>query len=122
VDSDGDGFSDEAEALIGTGPLDPCGNDGWPADLTGDNRLNVADFASFIFPLRPNGTFNKIGHPVPDPEDTAISRWDLDPGGAITVADLNALNPGVDAPTSRPPMFGGQPAFFTNLGLCPWQP
>lgn len=109
--------------LIGTGPLDPCGNDGWPADLTGDdNRLNVADLASFIFPLRADGSFNKIGHPVPDPDDPSISRWDLDPNNVITIADLNALNPRVDATTSRPPMFGGQPAFFTNLGLCPFPP
>jgi hypothetical protein len=56
-DSDGDGFTDESEGLyIGTNPTDPCGNDGWPAELVGnDNRLNIADFTSFIFPTRPDG-------------------------------------------------------------------
>jgi hypothetical protein len=35
---------------------------------------------------------------------------------------LNALNPAVNAPTARPPMFGGLPAFFTNGGQCPYPP
>jgi hypothetical protein len=29
---------------------------------TEDNKLNIADFTSFIFPLRPDGSFNKFGH------------------------------------------------------------
>lgn len=122
---DGDGWTTNDELAIGTDPTDPCGGDAWPADLSGDdNRLNIGDFASFVFPLRPNGSFNKMGHAVPDPNDANISRWNLDlaggGAGAITIADLNSLNPGVNAPTSRPPMFGGQPAFFTNLGVCPF--
>jgi CSLREA domain-containing protein len=126
-DDDGDGFTYSAEGSIGTNPADPCGSNAWPADLSGtDNRLNIADFNSFIFPLRPNGSFNKISHPVPDPDDGNIARWNLDQAGggaaAITIADLNALNPAVNAPTSRPPMFGGLPAFFTNGGLCPFPP
>jgi len=126
-DPDGDGWTSVDEGGIGTDPADPCGANAWPADLTGnDNRLNIADFTSFIFPLRPNGSFNKFGHPVPDPSDANIARWNLDlagPGaGAITIADLNTLNPAVNAPTSRPPMFGGLPAFFTNGGLCPFSP
>lgn len=123
-DTDGDGFTDESEGLyIGTSPSDPCGNDGWPAELVGnDNRLNIADFTSFVFPTRLDGSFHKFGHPVPDPQDATVSRWNLDPNGAINIADLNALNPAIDAPTARPPMFGGQPAFFTNAGLCPSPP
>jgi hypothetical protein len=123
-DGDGDGFTDESEIIyIGTGPSDPCGNDGWPLELAGDdNRLNIADFASFIFPLRTDGSFRKFGHPVPDPDDASIARWNLDPNAVINIADLNALNPGVNSPTSRPPMFGGQPAFFTNGGVCPFTP
>ncbi len=127
-DFDGDGFTDEDEALhIGTNPGYPCGSGGWPADLSGnDNTLNIGDFNSFVFPLRANSSFNKFGHPVPDPDDANIARWNLDPEGAsatiINIGDLNAINPAVLAPTARPPMFGGQPAFFTNGGKCPLPP
>ena len=122
ADLDGDGFTDAAEGAIGTGALDPCGNNGWPADLQANNKLDIADFNSFLLPLRGDGSFNKIGHPVPDPQDANIARWNLQVDGTINVGDLNALNPGVDAATSRPPMFGGQPAFFTNGGVCPFPP
>ena len=122
-DDDNDGFTDATETLIGTGALDPCGHDGWPADLAGpDNTLNIGDFSSFLFPPRQDGTFNKIGHPVPDPQDPTIARWDLAPNNLIDIGDLNAINPAVEAPTARPPMLGGQPAFFTNGGQCPFPP
>jgi len=126
-DFDGDGYTDAAESrFIGTNPGKPCGGDGWPADLTGDNRLNIADFNSFLFPLRGDGSSNKFGHPVPDPQDASIARWNLEsvgPGApSINIGDLNALNPAVDSPTAKPPMLGGQPAFFTNGGLCPFPP
>ena len=51
-DTDGDGFTDESEELyIDTSPTDPCGNDGWPAELVGnDNRLNIADSPASSFP------------------------------------------------------------------------
>jgi hypothetical protein len=109
---------------------DPCGNNGWPADLiNNDNILNIGDFNSFLFPLRSlddgHGTFNKFGHTVPD-SDPNIARWNLDPAGpgaaTINIGDLNALNPSVLASTARPPMFGGLPAFFTNGGQCPYPP
>jgi len=119
-DFDGDGFSDEAEALaIGTNPTVPCGNEGWPADLDQDNTLNIGDFNSFVFPLRLDGSFNKFGHPVPDADDPAIGRWNLFADGIINIGDLNAINPAVLAPTARPPMFGGEPAFGQT---CPWPP
>lgn len=122
LDSDQDGFSDTAELHVGTGPADPCGNNGWPADLSPDNTLNISDFNTFILPLRSDGSFNKFGHPVPDPHDAAIIRWDLDANNIISIGDLNALNPGTLASTARPPMLGGQPAFFTNAGQCPFPP
>jgi len=127
-DRDGDGFTDEAEVLfVGTDAAKNCGSTGWPADLSGnDNILNIGDFNSFLFPLRPDGSFNKFGHAVPDAMDANIARWNLDwaggGAGTINIGDLNALNPGVNAPTARPPMFGGQPAFFTNGGQCPGPP
>jgi hypothetical protein len=125
ADDDDDGFTDAAEASIGTNPWDPCGNDGWPADLLGNNTLNIGDFNSFTVPAGANdghGTFNYFGHPVPDAGRVNEQRWNLQVDGAINIADLNALSPGVNAPTSRPPMFGGQPAFFTNGGQCPGPP
>ncbi len=131
VDTDGDGWIDGKEALIGTGPNDPCGNDGWPADLDPNNRLDIGDNNSFTAPSGPNdghGTFNYFGHSVPDvdingpPDDSRLNaeRWDLDPGdGTISIGDMNALNPAVTAPTSYPPMFGGEQAFGKE---CPWPP
>jgi hypothetical protein len=129
-DCDGDGYTGTTEASITTSDRDACGSDGWPNELAnGDNRLNVADINSFLFPLGTNdghGAFAYFGHTVPDAGRVNEERWNLDIAGAgaglITIADLNALNPGVNAPTSRPPMFGGLPAFFTNVGQCPWPP
>jgi hypothetical protein len=125
ADDDNDGFTDSAEGSIGTNAWDPCGNDGWPADLVGNNILNIADFNSFTVPAGANdghGTFNYFGHPVPDAGRANEERWNLHVDGTINIADLNALSPGVNSPTSRPPMFGGQPAFFTNGGQCPYPP
>jgi len=63
---------------------------------------------------------------VPDPDDSNIARWNLLPDAIVNIGDLNALNPAVLAPTARPPMFGGQPAFFTDVGNgvggCPFPP
>jgi len=127
-DKDGDGFTDEAEVLfIGTNAAKPCGNNGWPADLDPNNTLDIGDFNSFLFPLRADSSFNKWGHPVPDAMDADIERWDLDAGdGVIDIGDINAINPAILAPTARPPMFGGQPAFLSDVGNgiggCPFPP
>lgn len=155
LDCDGDGWPGNQENLLyGTAPStandqDPCGSNGWPADLAGnDNVLNIGDFNSFLSPVRPvndgHGTFNKINHPLDDDGDTVIEsnedpptepdvqsynlrRWNLqlpphDPATNIDIGDLNALNPATIAATARPPMLSGQPAFFTNGGLCPFPP
>ncbi len=147
-DCDGDGWNGNQENLIyNDAPStardqDPCGNNGWPADVDPDNKLNIGDINSFTTPTRPNadhpytdshGSFNKFGHTLDDapPTDGAIdplmARWNLDTPPHLTttqidIGDLNAINPGVSASTSRPPMFGGQPAFFTNGGQCPYAP
>jgi hypothetical protein len=84
----------------------------WPPPPTGDND-------GF-------GLFNKFGHPVPDLNDGNIARWNLLVDAVINIGDINALNPAVVAATSRPPMFGGLPAFFMNMGsgvgVCPYPP
>ncbi len=153
-DCDGDGWTGNQENLIyNDAPStrrdqDPCGNDGWPADLDPDNKLNIGDINSFTTPNRPNalhpytdghGLFNKFGHPLddanngtgmPPPDgliDPLMARWNLDnpphlAGTTIDIGDLNAINPGITATTARPPMFGEQPAFFTNGGQCPYPP
>jgi hypothetical protein len=62
-DFDGDGFTDDVEALsIGTDAGYPCGNAGWPADLLADNRPQHRRLQQFPLPLRGNGSFNKFGH------------------------------------------------------------
>ena len=128
LDCDGDGWTGAQEALIfGTGGTvsdqDSCGNNGWPADLDPNNVLSIGDLNSFIFPNGPDdghGTFAYFGHTVPDAGRVNEERRDLDPNGVIDIGNINALNPMVTAPSARPPMFGGQPAFFA--GACPWPP
>jgi hypothetical protein len=116
ADSDGDGFTDAAEEHIGTVANEPCGNDGWPADLVETglsfNTLDVQDMASFIAPVR------RVGR---SPGDTAFDlRWDLVPGAVagdhINSEDMAALTSG---PTGYPPMFDGQRAFGKT---CPATP
>ena len=56
-DRDGDGYTDEIEALhIGTKADDPCGTDAWPSDIIGTgisaNKFDIVDLGSFVAPLR----------------------------------------------------------------------
>jgi hypothetical protein len=93
---------------IGTGSLNPCGPQGWPADLAGGgvpdstNRVTLTDLTSFLAPLRRFGA---------SPGQAAFSsRWDLVPGpgafGAwINISDLTRVI------SIAPPMFGGVRAF-----------
>lgn len=110
-DDDSDGFDDGVEAHVGTDLLAACGGAGWPADLDSDDTLGIGDFGSFLFPLRPDESFSKFGHSVPDPDDPNLVRWDLDPNDVIDVGDMAAINPALLGPTARPPMFDGEAAF-----------
>ncbi len=116
-DSDGDGYTDGAEALIGTNPYKPCGGDGWPSNVfdsgTSANKLDVQDLVSFIAPIRHLNT--SPGNP------NYSARWDLVPGKGIfpefiNVQDMTALIAGT---TGSPPMFNGQRAFNK---VCPFPP
>jgi hypothetical protein len=125
TDDDSDGFIDTLEQHIGTDQADWCANssgpnnetdDRWGADFDDNQTLGIGDINGFIFPLRPNGSFNKFGHSIPDPQDPNLVRYDIDPNSTINIGDLNAINPAVTASTARPPMFFGQPAFSRT---CP---
>jgi hypothetical protein len=115
LDEDNDGFTGGVEAYLGTGPSDPCGNDGWPADLysTGGslNLLDVQDIVSFLAPVRYLGT--DVGT---NPGDV---RWDLVPGKGIFSTDINIQDLTLLIVTA-PPMFEGPRAF--GAGPCPYAP
>jgi CSLREA domain-containing protein len=127
ADSDADGFVNdgcpqinaisEGSLQIGTSDQDPCGQNGWPADLlsggTSTNKLNVQDIIAFINPKRILDT--SPGHP------NFNSRFDLSPGkGAfaqwINIQDITAL---LNGTTAFPPMFANARAFDKT---CPWTP
>jgi hypothetical protein len=121
-DCDGDGWAGNQENLIfDNAPSrvrdqDPCGNDGWPADLFSDapsaNRITLQDIGSFHGPVT---YFNTNLGTNPGDE-----RWDLIPGSAagfhINSQDIGALLAGA---TSTPPMFGGAPIFNGPECLSP---
>jgi Thrombospondin type 3 repeat len=110
-DCDGDGYKGSAEASIfsggGNGDRDPCGNNGWPSDLSTQapaNQLNLSDLASFVSPIRRLGT---------TPANAEYSaRWDIVPGSTIgayiNVQDIAALLLG---PSGYPPMLPGVRAY-----------
>jgi len=45
LDSDGDGFSDSAEAFIGTNPNLRCGLNAWPPDVNNSGKVDSVDIA-----------------------------------------------------------------------------
>jgi len=103
-DTDGDGFSDAAEAFLGTDPLVSCNAttavsdeevDAWPADLNDDTTVGIAD----VVVLR--GAYGSTsGDPGYDP------RLDLDTNGQIGIGDVVTLRAvyGVTCdPVSPPP-------------------
>jgi len=172
-DCDGDGWTGDKEKLIfnvatTVNDQDPCGNNGWPADIDlnaggAQSILNLGDLNAYNFPLRDlngntipgepgpppggdddgHGVFNAMGHPLDDlpypvPDgviEAFMARFNMDtpphnPTTIINLGDVGALNPAVIASTSRPPMFGGKQAIFTDVdgpgplvtGECPWPP
>jgi hypothetical protein len=117
-DSDGDGYSDEAERHIGTNPLGRCGvgdvpamSSAWPSDLASNgiphstDRTNILDLISFLAPVRRLEAFPGLpGFNI---------RWDLQPGIQlstywVTIGDLTALLAG---PSGFPPMSAGAKVF-----------
>lgn len=114
TDQDSDGFDDTIEAHVGTGPTDPCGNDGWPADLSSEgpslNELDLNDLTSFIFPAP-----SKLNT---SPGDLGWDqRYDLVPTDTITLNDMTVL---LFGPAAYPSMLEGARAF--NGPPCPYAP
>jgi hypothetical protein len=118
LDSDGDGYTDAAEASIGTRADKPCG-DGWPSNLVHSglsfNRLDLEDMSSFVAPVRRlNSSLGDMNFNV---------RWDLVPGitvgETINVQDMAALSPSSSSSMMYPPMLSGAQAFGQT---CPWPP
>jgi len=96
IDTDGDGFTDEAEIHIGTDALGRCERGStvppsgdWPADLAASgaftaDRINVVDLAIYIAPVRRFGTA---------PGDADFDRrWDVVPGTTFGVPWINVVD------------------------------
>jgi hypothetical protein len=128
IDTDGDGYTDEAERHVGTDALARCDvtaaapSGGWPSDLddasgTSTNKLTLTDLTSFLAPTRRLGT---------SPGNANYSqRFDLVPGASsgewIQLDDMTSLLAGA---TSTPPMFssGTSRAFNDATKVCTAHP
>ena len=80
LDTDGDGFTDEVEAFMGTDPRLACGSGAWPPDFNDDTRVNLADV--FLF----RSHFATI-----DGDPDYDRRFDLNADGRINLADVFIL-------------------------------
>jgi hypothetical protein len=120
TDTDGDGYSDEAEIHIGTDALGRCNvglvpatSNDWPSDLVSVpssyvDRIILNDLTAFLAPIR------RLDSRPGDPEYS--SRYDLVPGPSfgsdwIHITDVTALFAGT---TGYPPMFGGLTRAFNG--------
>ncbi|MFQ5471554.1 MAG: hypothetical protein ACE5FA_01540 [Dehalococcoidia bacterium] len=119
VDSDGDGYSDNAEFYIGTDAFGRCEVGGvkkstdWPSDIDSTtaipssiDKISITDLTNFLAPTPRLGTSPGAAGYSP--------RFDLVPGKTfpfptwIALNDLTALHSGQ---TGFPPMFGGGNAY-----------
>ncbi len=77
-DSDGDGWSNCAETIIGTNPNLACGTNAWPPDLNSDTHVDISDMAilagSFGLTVPPAPARYDI---APDPPDRIIDVTDI---------------------------------------------
>ncbi len=127
-DLDGDGYSNEAEILIGTDALGRCEvgavpaqSTDWPSDFSSGgipnstDRITITDLTSFIAP-------SASRHLDTSPGDANYNaRWDLVPGPGlfakwININDLTSL---IAGPSGFPPMFSGAKAFGSGLACSP---
>ncbi|TMC00288.1 MAG: hypothetical protein E6J42_01280 [Chloroflexi bacterium] len=113
-DADGDGYTDEAEILIGTDPLGRCQvgttapSNAWPSDFTSGgtplstDKITITDITSFVAPAPKKNNTN--------PGDAGFNvRWDLVPGPGVfaTWINTNDITALIAGASGYPPMFGG---------------
>ena len=90
-DSDGDGWSNQAEAKIGTDPFDACRDDptdnAWPADINNDGFSDTGDIAALT------GHFGEAVTPATARLDVGPDHWDIPsgPDGFVDTADIVRL-------------------------------
>ncbi|HSP54965.1 MAG TPA: hypothetical protein VLS25_05200, partial [Dehalococcoidia bacterium] len=115
ADFDGDGFTDDNEALfIGTNAGYPCGFNNWPADLWDQppfsaNKITVQDLTSFLAPVYRMNT---------SPGDANFSaRWDILPGKGLFAKNINVQDLTLLI-TLTPPMLNGARAL--SGPTCPY--
>jgi len=77
-DADSDGWSDGAEASIGTNPALACGVDAWPADINNDGLSDIFDIVyltnNFAVSVPPAPSRQDI---APDPPDAMVDIFDI---------------------------------------------
>ncbi len=78
-DTDNDGWSDPAEAVIGTNPMQKCGTNAWPADINDDGFSDISDLVPML---------NYFGAAVP----TAPARYNIAPDPADGVVDITDIS------------------------------
>ncbi len=119
VDTDGDGYSDEAEVWTGTDALGRCEKVGpsvstdWPADLTdaagfSRDKVNISDLAAYVGVPRIYGTSPGVGPNYNQRFDVVPGTGPV-PGAWINIADLQSVAVGTA------PMFGGGRMFGQAL-------
>jgi hypothetical protein len=78
LDSDGDGWTDVAETVIGTNPLLACGTVAWPADANDDGFSDITDIVALA------GSFGRSVPPAPVRYDIAPHP----PNGFVDITDI----------------------------------
>jgi hypothetical protein len=85
ADIDGDGWSDAAEAIIGTDALDNCADDAahnaWPADINNNGFSDTADLTTLT------GNFGKSVPPAPSRANISPDP----PNGFVDTADIAGI-------------------------------
>jgi plastocyanin len=81
-DSDADGWSDAAEAVIGTNPNLKCGTNAWPADIDSDGFTDITDISALT------GDF---GDPAPAQAPARHNIAPDPPDGFVDITDVSRL-------------------------------
>jgi len=77
-DADSDGWSDGAEASIGTNPALACGTDAWPADITNDGISDIFDIVRLTNDFAQSVPPALARHDIaPDPTDKLVDIFDI---------------------------------------------